>query len=71
MLDAIYVFYQAYPQKQIPDETINFCKELTKHAINCTYWHYDNINCAEIDTIKHELAKKQIDQITLVSLNIC
>lgn len=69
MLDAIYVFYQAYPQKQIPDETINFCKELTKQAINCTYWHYDNINCAEIDTIKHELAKKQIDQINLQYLS--
>lgn len=69
ILDAIYVFYQAHPQKQISDETIKFCKELTKQAINCTYWHYDNINCAEIDTIKHELAKKQIDQINLQYLS--
>lgn len=69
ILDAIYVFYQAHPRKHISDETIKFCKELTKQAINCTYWHYDNINCAEIDTIKHELAKKQIDQINLQYLS--
>lgn len=67
MLDAIYTYYRVN-NEIIPKEAINFCEEITKRAINCTFWHYDNINCAEIDTIKHELAKKHIDQIKLYYL---
>ena len=67
--DAIHSYYLVHHNKQISEEAISFCKELTKQAICCTYWHYDNINCAEIDTIKHELAKMQIDQINLQYLS--
>lgn len=68
MLDAIHAYYRI-SRKMAPIEAVNFCEEITKKAINCTYWHYDNINCAEIDTIKHELAKKHIDQIKLYYLS--
>ena len=68
MLDAIHTYYRIN-QELVPIESVNFCEEITKRAINCTFWHYDNINCAEIDTIKHELAKKHIDQINLYYLS--
>jgi len=69
MLDAIYTYYRVEPKKVVPKEAVTLCEELTRRAIFCTYWHYDNINCAEIDTIKYELAKKHINQINLQYLS--
>jgi hypothetical protein len=69
MLDAVHAYFRVPYKKQVPAEAIKFCEEITNRAINCTYWHYDNINCAEIDTIKHELVKKHIDQIKLYYLS--
>lgn len=69
MLDAVYTYYQVNPKKVVPEEAVTLCEELTRKAIFCTFWHYDNINCAEIDTIKYELAKKHIDHINLQYLS--
>lgn len=69
MLDAILVYYRTTYNNDTPTETTRYCKYLTQKAINCTYWHYDNINLAEIDIQKHELNKKHIDQIDLHCLS--
>ena len=69
MLDAILLYYRTTYNDEIPKVTIEFCNKLTQKAINCTYWHYDKINCAEIDMQKHELHKKHIDQINLHCLS--
>ncbi|MDE7111644.1 MAG: hypothetical protein K2O38_07055 [Muribaculaceae bacterium] len=68
ILDAISAYYLTN-NKSLSNDAIDFCERLTKKAIYCTYWHYDSINCAEIDTIKHELSKKHIDQISLQYLS--
>lgn len=69
ILDAILVYYTTTYHDEIPEVTTEFCKQLTQKAIKCTYWHYDNINCAEIDMQKHELHKRNVDQINLHCLS--
>lgn len=68
ILDAIHTYYRI-SNINVPPEAIDFCGNITKNAIDCTYWHYDNINCAEIDTIKHELSCKRINDINLQYLS--
>lgn len=69
ILDAVALCYQfVLAQGVVPKEAMSFCKIITQKAIHCAYLHYDSINCAEIDTQKHELGKSYIDYINLHSL---
>lgn len=68
ILDAVIVYHQAIKNNYVKSGAINFCKKITEQAIQCTYLHYDSINCAEVDTIKHELGQKHIDYINLHTL---
>lgn len=70
IIDAITVYYKAVWKKKVPKSTLKFCDTLTRKAIYCAYLHYDSINYAEVDTIKHELAKKHIDYINLHTLTV-
>ena len=77
ILEAVLVYYKAVnfnsskvdTCKSIPEVTINFCEKVTERAIECTYLHYGSINCAEIETQKHEMAKKPIESINLHALS--
>lgn len=71
VLEAIRVYYMASSKMDImiDDNTIDFCEKVAERAIECTFLHYDSINCAEIDTLKHEMGKKYISHINLHSLS--
>jgi len=77
ILDAVRVYYKAvnfttdgaYKHNCIPAKTLDFCERITERAIECTYLHYGSINCAEIDTQKHEMGKKPIEFINLYALS--
>lgn len=68
ILDAVAVYYHVVLQEDVPKETLEFCQIITRKAIHCAYLHYDSINCAEVDTQKHELGKSYVDYINLHSL---
>lgn len=65
ILDAVIVYHQAVKNNHVQKGALNFCRMITEQAIQCTYLHYDSINCAEVDTIKHEHGYKHIDHINL------
>ena len=71
IIEAIMVYYKAssIAETEIDDNTLFFCEKVAERAIECTFLHYDSINCAEIDTLKHEMGKKHINRINLHSLS--
>lgn len=80
ILDAVWVYHKAkdvktleglndFSPRQVKDKTLSFCERVSERAIECTYLHYGSINCAEIDTQKHEMSRKAIDSINLQSLS--
>ena len=70
ILDAIAIYHRSVHGSEIPDTTLDFCKSITHKAIHCAYLHYNSINCAEIDTQKHELGKSHSDYINLHTLAV-
>lgn len=73
VLDAILVFYRVKVMKdksyELSNNTLAFCEKVTERSIECTYLHYDSINCSEVDTQKHEMAKKHIEYVNLQALS--
>ena len=71
ILEAIRVYFKASSKTvtKIDDNTLVFCEKVAERAIECTFLHYDSINCAEIDTLKHEMGQKHISRINLHSLS--
>ena len=67
VLDAVIVYHQSF-RRIVHNKTLSFCKIVTEQAIQCTYLHYDSINCAEVDTIKHEIGVEHIEHINLHTL---
>ncbi len=74
ILDAVAIYYRAIyralSEQPIPDTTLKFCQTITRKAIHCAYLHYDSINCAEVDTQKHEFGKSHSDYINLHGLAV-
>lgn len=58
-----------FSPRKVKEQTLAFCEKVSERAIECTYLHYGSINCAEIDTQKHEMSRMAIDLINLQSLS--
>lgn len=67
ILDAVIIYHQSL-NKVVDNKTLLFCKRITEIAIQCTFLHYDSINCAEVDTIKYEMGLELIEHINLHTL---
>lgn len=70
ILDAVAIYYRVIYKNDIPAGTLDFCEAITRKAIHCAYLHYDSINCAEVDTQKHEFGKNHSDYINLHGLAV-
>ena len=69
ILDAVFAYSCAVSDDIIDKYSLRFCEVITEQAITCTYLHYDCINCEEIDTLKHEMGRKQSENINLHNLS--
>ena len=70
ILDAVAIYYRVIYKGDVPTGTLDFCEAITRKAIHCAYLHYDSINCAEVDTQKHEFGKSHSDYINLHGLAV-